>query len=88
MSAPAGVSHAAQWQAWAKTWAYLLAPDEPAERRSRADEPAAPVDTADHRRPPGAGVRPMQHEAASAFSGRQRGFEEDDRSDRVTSTAD
>jgi hypothetical protein len=25
MSAPAGISHAAQWQAWTATWAYLLA---------------------------------------------------------------
>jgi hypothetical protein len=48
----------------------------------------AATGSADHRRPLGAGVRPTQHEAASAFSGRQRGFEEDGRDDCSTATAD
>lgn len=66
MSTPAGISHAAQWLAWERTWAYLLAPHETA------------TDSAGSDRPLRAGVQPTQHNAASAFSGRQGGVEEDD----------
>jgi hypothetical protein len=88
--------------AWALTGVLLsaaqrLAPEAmtPAEAAwilaGRADpslRPPAATDSADHRRPLGAGVRPMQHEAASAFSGRQRGFEEDDHDGCTTATTD
>ena len=49
--------------------------------------PPAASDTADGRRPLGAGDRPQTHEdGVSALQERDAAFEEDDRHDRVTST--
>jgi hypothetical protein len=51
-------------------------------------ERSAAWNSADDRRTLAGGVHPAQHDAASAFSGRQGGVEEDDRDDRVTTAAD
>jgi hypothetical protein len=72
---------AAQRALWDLTWGRLLSPIE-------ADSPTVDQDTAGSVRPLGAGVRPMQHEAAPAFSGQRRDFEEDGRDDCSTATAD
>jgi hypothetical protein len=64
VSAPAGFSHAAQWQAWTKTWAYLLAPD----------------DTAGPAWPLAGGAHPAQHNARAIPTKGNAGAVEDDRS--------
>ena len=49
--------------------------------------PPAASDSADQRRPPGAGARPMQHEdRACALQDVDAAFEEDDRRDALTTT--
>jgi hypothetical protein len=74
MSAPAGISHAEQWQAWLKTWAYLLAPDDAA-------------DTAEQHRPLGAGDQP-EHDNGSASRPRDCAAVAEDARHELTSTVD
>jgi hypothetical protein len=75
MSAPAGINHAARWQAWTATWSYLL-----------ADEPAT-TDTAGSARPLRAGDQSEQHEAAPSPGSTGRRFKEVNRREPLT-TAD
>ena len=83
MSAPLALEHSAALDQLARALVRCL--ESAAERQAQA----ATTDTADHRRPLGAGARPTQHEdRASALQERDAAFEEDDRDDCTTATAD
>jgi hypothetical protein len=66
----------------------LLTYTRPSERQARPSDHAVGDAAAGDDRPLGAGARPAQHDAASAFSGRQRGVEEDGRDEHVTTADD
>ena len=77
MSAPTGISHAARWQAWTTTWAYLLAPDAP-----------GTTDTAVTARPLGAGDQLTTHnDRTVSWQGTGTVVEEDVQHDRVMPAA-